>query len=232
MYLDESAPADWTSSQVDSAINYSYHELVTAVIDSFEDFYVTTTTLNSVANQQEYGSSDGLPTDIVKVRRVEINSDPSNSDASPDRALPVNFDGVYRDLGNTNLGVRSSPVYYLIGNGSDTKIGFLPIPDESGTDNIKIWYIPEQDDMSSGTDSPNIPYIDRYSKLIVWGAVADLLSKGQQEETASNKYGNKFELGLRKMKAELEERKADDSDGVTDTVGLDLNFGDEYGTAI
>lgn len=232
MFLDEETAGDWTVAQVDSAINYTYHEVVTSVVDVFEDYYTTTDTFDSVADQQEYDSTDGLPTDIYKLRRVEINTDPSNSNATPSRALPIGMDDVYRDLGNTSTSSSRHPSYYLIGSGSGEKIGFIPIPDEAGTDAIKIWYVQKQTDLTSATDEPVLPYGERYCRLIVWGAVADLLSKGQQEEQASNKYRSMFEVGLQKLKTELEDRKADECKGITDTTGLNLDFGEGYGSTI
>jgi hypothetical protein len=232
MFLDEASPADWTEAQVNSALNYAYHELVTSIVDVFEDYYTTTATFDTIEDQQEYDSDDGLPTDIFKIRRVEINQDPSNSNASPTRALPINLEDVYRDLGNTSTSLKSNhPCYYVLGLGSgNEKMGFLPVPDEDGTNAVKIWYVQTQDDLSASSDTPNIPYCDRYAHLIVWGAVADLLSKGQQEEQASAKYRSMFEVGVQKMKTELEDRKADDAKGVTDTVGLNVEFG--YGSTI
>jgi len=230
LLLDETTPADWTAAQVDASINYAYHGIVTAVTETFEDYYITTTTFNSTADQQEYSQSDGMPTDFFKMRRVEINYDTTDTNSTPQRALRVILDDINRDLGNTSVSVtpQRAPAYYLIGSGSNIKLGFLPVPDETGTNAIKIWYSYVVSDLSAATDALDIPYVDRYARLVGYGAAADLLRKGQQEELVAKQYILEYEGGLAKMKQELEDRVADGVRGVTDTVGLNTNFGRTY----
>jgi len=231
VYLDEIIAADWSVAQVDEGINYIYHEVVTAIIEVYEDYYVgTPAEFDSEEDKQEYGEDEGFPTDFFKVRRVEINYDTSNSNSSPSKALPITSDDVKRDLGNTTIGIttKRNPGYYLHGHGSHIKLGFIPIPDETGTDAIKLWYVYFPVDLSATTDEPDIPYPDRYCRLIPLGAAADLLRKGQQEEAAAARYRLEFEAGLEKMKQQLEDRKADDIKSVTDVVGLDLDFSGGY----
>ncbi len=230
MLLDETTAADWTNIQVDAAINYAYHEVVASVVKVYEDYYVKTDQMNTTADRQEYDqTTDGFPTDFFKIRRVEINYDTSDSNSSPRRALPVKLDDIDRDLGNTAIGntPQRNPGYYLIGQGSNLKLGFIPIPDETGTNAIKIWYVYFPSDLSANTDTIDIPYPERYGRLISYGAAGDLLRKGQQEEVAAARYRAEFEAALQKMIEELEDRTADDIRGVTDTVDMDLDF-DRY----
>jgi len=219
-YLDEAIAGDWTDAEVDREINVGYHMLVTAVVNVFEDYYLTSATADSVANQQEYA----LPTDIYKIRRVEINYSPSNPNSVPQRALPINIDSVRRDLANTTLGISvlRNPAYYIKGS----VIGFIPIPQESGTDNIKIWYITTKDDLVNPTDTIDIPYPDRYGHLIPLYAAGTLLRKGQQEETVAARYLAEFEAGLLKMQQELEDRVAEEGKYVVDVLAENLDFGD------
>jgi hypothetical protein len=225
MLLDESSAADWSVVDVDRAINFAYHEVVTAVIEAFEDYYAKTINLDTAAGKQEYGEDDGFPRDFFKMRRVEINYDVSDSNSKPRRALPISLDDVKQDLANETLSTYRSPSYYLLGHGSNLKLGFIPIPNNDGTDAIKLWYVYTPADLSASNDVPDIPYADRYAHLIPYGATVDLLRKGQQEEVAARQYRLEFEMGLEKMKQQLEDRRADDVKGVTDTVGLDLGFG-------
>ena len=227
--LDEAVAADWTTGDVDRYINYAYHEVFTSIVSTFEDYYVKTTYIDTVADQQEYDQDDGVPTDLIKVRRIEINYDTSDSNASPKRALPVTLDDIRRDVGNTSLGITlwRNPAYYLYGIGSNSKLGFVPIPDENGTNAIQLWYVYKPSDLSATSDEVDIPYSDRYGRLIAYGAAADLLRKGQQEEQAAAQYRLEFEAGLRKMRAELEDRRADDIRTVTDVGSADIFF-DRY----
>lgn len=230
MWLDEATPADFTNAQIDEALNYAYQEVVTAAMEVYEDYYLKTDQFNVVEDQQEYGTDDGFPTDFFKIRRVEINYDVNTSGSTPKRALPISLDDVKRDLGNTTIGLtpQRRPGYYLVGQGSNLKLGFLPVPDENGTNGIKIWYVYMPSDLSATSDSPDIPYADNYARLICQGATADLLRKGQQEEEAAARYRLEFEAGLEKMKQQLEDRKADDVKTTTDVVGLALDFGHPY----
>lgn len=229
MYLDEMTTSDWTDAEVDVEINSGYQEVVTQVMDTYEDFYIITTNFDSVANQQEYTTVDGMPSDIFKIRRVEINYDVSEANSIPRRAGPVKMDEVLRDLGSSALGISiyRNPAYFIYGTGTGAngiRLGLIPEPTRDGTDAFKLWYIPFQADLSDSTDSPNIPYEDRYFKLISLLAAAQLLRKGQQEEVAARQYILDFEMGLEKMKRELEGRLDDDSKKIVDVMGMDIDF--------
>lgn len=234
-YLDEATEADWEDSEVDQSINDGYHEVVTSVMETYEEFYVVTDLFDSAANQQEYGTADGLPTDIFKIRRLEVNYDVSNSNSIARRAIPVSIDSVLRDLGNSALGITvyRNPAYYLIGSStgsSGIKIGIIPKPTAVGTDAIKLWYVPVQADLTSSSDAPNIPYADRYYKLISLYAAATLLRKGQQEEEVAQNYMKEFQFGLSKMQQQLEDRVADSGKSIVDTAGMDNDFDSGYST--
>lgn len=216
-YLDEVTQADWTDAEVDREVNAAYMELYTAVVGSFEDYYSTKSTAPSVASQQEYT----LPTNFYKVRRVEINLNPDNSDSLPKRALPISLDAVMRNLANAAVFSPSGePVYYIMGN----KIGFVPIPEQSGSTAIALWYIKTPDELSSTTDEIDIPFADRYYGIISLIAAATLLRKGQQEEAVASKYMQEAEVKMQKMQIELQDRVSDDVKTIIDTAGEDLDF--------
>lgn len=217
-YLDESSQADWTDTEVTREINAKYMEVYTAVISVYEEYYSDRSTADSVADQQEYA----LPSDVYKLRRVEIKYNPSNSNDLFRRAKPISIDSVNRDLGNSSLGITvyRNPAYYVRGN----IIGFIPVPTESGDENIVLWYIKQVPELSATTDTIDIPFPDRYGQLISLGAAAVLLRKGQQEEVVASKYFSDFEDGIEKMKLELEDRVADDVKMIVDTQGLQMDM--------
>src|SRR3990167_7059362 len=219
--LDEATATRWTNAEVQLETNNGYQEVVTAVMETFEDYYLTQATTSLVADQQEYQ----LPSDFFKVRRVEVNYDASNSDSIPQRALPVNMDEVRRDLGNQTIGVSfiRKPGYYL----SHDNIGIIHVPPEASTNGLKIWYIRYVTNESSfGATKPDIPYPDRYAKLIVLYGAGQLLRKGQIEETSAARYLAEFEIGLEKMKRQLEDRTAEESKQVIDISGESVAFDD------
>jgi hypothetical protein len=231
--LDEQTPSDWTNAELNRYINSRYHEVYTAVVSVFEDYYMTTANFDTVEDQQEYDSTDGVPTDIYKIRRVELNYDVSNSNSSPSRCLPIdNIDVIKGDLAFTNasyMGVSGiNAGYYKMGYGSNFKIGFIPIPDKAGTDAVKLWYIQELSDLVNNSDSINIPYVDRYWMIIVKGAVADALRQGQQDRSEVNNLEAFFAASLDKMQAELEDRIAEETKSVIDVTGEYLDFGSPF----
>ena len=220
-WLDEETAADWTDAEINVLINVYYHKIHTAVVDVFDNYEITTALSNTVADQQEYS----LPSDHLKLRRVEINYDIDNSDSAPQRALPMNMDSVRRDLGQVNLGVtiNRGPAYYIIGD----SIGFVPIPTLAGTNAIKVWYSPVRSDLSNDTTSIDIPYPDRDYLLIAYGATAEALRFGQQESTEADKFDAKYDRGIQRMKEELEDRITEESKYVVDVQGdsFDLQGG-------
>src|SRR3990167_5875318 len=217
-YLDEATQSDWTDTEVTREINSKYMELYVGVVEVYEDYYSTRTTVASVADQQEYT----LPSDLYKIRRIEINYNPSNSNSLPRKAVNVPMDSVLRDLGNSALGISvyRNPAYYVRGN----TIGFIPFPTETGATAIGIWYIKTVSELSDSTDAIDIPFPDRYYEAISLEAAAMLLRKGQQEEVAARQYLQEAKELRIEMQIELEDRISDDAKSITDTVGEDLDF--------
>ena len=231
-YLDEATQADWKDAEIDREVNNGYHEVVSSVMTVYEDFYLTSVGFDTVANQQEYGTADGLPTNMFKLRRLEVNFTPATENSMRVVAKPATLDDVNMPLGVSNPAITpfQRPTYYLIGGGStDYKVGFLPIPTSSGPDwasnnNCKLWYIEEPEDLLLGGDLIKIPYPDRYAKLIARYAAGILLSKGQQEEKNATNYMVIYNTELNKMQEELEDRVSDGAKHVIDTAGEDIDF--------
>jgi hypothetical protein len=213
MYLDEVSEADWTDLQINVQINYSYMELYAAVIETYEDYYIAKHEENLKAGEQEYS----LPDDFYKIRRVETKY------ASGDqyyKASPYNFDQFARSVESTDYGSTSRPRYDLSGS----YLRLMPIPAEDVTDGIKLWYIKTISELVENTDEIDIPFADRYANLIPLGAASHLLRKGQQEEDVANKYYAQYQLGIEKMKQELENRYLDGTKMILDTTGSWVDF--------
>lgn len=223
-YLDEATESDWLDTDLTRIINKNYHRLISAVVDVFEDYYMTESTADTLANQQEYA----LPSDFYKIRRVEINYDIDATNSSFSRALPVDMDEVRYNLANANSGVAivRNPSYYIQGN----YIGFIPIPTRNGNEAIKIWYIKQKVDMVDDTDTIDIPYADRYYGIISKAAAAEALRKGQQEPTEAKRLEDEAQTDIQRMQRELEDRVADESKRVIDVRADNLDFGDPWGS--
>lgn len=214
--LDETSEADWQDSQIYSAINYAYLEMYTAVVETYEDYYRTLVTTSTIEDQQEYA----IPSDMYKLRRLEVKYD-SDGDYAKARAYPINQTSLPFDT--TSYSATNIPIYELTGN----YIRLLPIPDETIVGGLRMIYIATESELVDTDDEINIPFADRYAKYIVWGACAMLLSKGQQEETVASKYEDLFQVGLEKMKNELENRYADGAKMIQDTQGSNNDFGNQ-----
>lgn len=218
-YLDESTESDWLDSELNRAINKAYHRVFTAVVDVYEDYYITEATADTVGSQQEYS----LPSDFYKIRRVEINYDIENSNTAFSRALPINLDSVRYRLANTNSGATTitNPSYYIQGD----ILGFLPIPSNNGDEAIKIWYVRILSDLVENSDNVDIPYADRYYGIISKAAAAEALRKGQQEPFEAKRLEDEAQADIDNMKRELEDRISEEGKKIIDTSGDHLDFG-------
>lgn len=235
-FLDEKSASDWTDAELNILLNQKYHEVQDMVIETFEDYYLKTGTLNSVVSKEEYSVSDGIPSDIYKLRRVELNYDVTASSGAPTRCLPIhNIDIIRRDLGyaNAGLGLKTfgNAFYYSYGSGLNTVIGLLPVPTNpggSGANAIKIWYVQELPDLVNDTDLLNIPYADRNFMVVVHGAASDALMFGSQDPSGSKIFSDRYESGKMKMQENLESRIAEETKAVEDVSGEILNFDTPY----
>lgn len=218
-FLDETTQSDWTDAELNRLINQRYHRLYTAVLTVYEDYKITTSFASLIANQQEYT----LPSDLFKLRRLEINYDISNTNSVFQKATPLTaLDAVRTRLGETNIGssILRNPVYYVTGD----KVGLLPIPTSSGTNAIKYWYVPTASDLSADASTIDIPYPERYYHIIAEGAAGDAYRFGEQNSSEADKFDQKFIAGTLLMQEELEDRIADDGKFILDVSGDDLDF--------
>ena len=225
VYLDESSQGDFLDSEVQRSINYAYHDVITRVMEVYEQFYETTTPFQYalVAKQQEYTIDPSL----IKVTRVEINYNPNLANSQPNRAVPVKMDEALLNIGNiASQGNIYNAGYYLHGNIGAQTIGLVPPPSVSDTTgkSISVWGIAIPGDLVNPTDNVNIPYADNFSQLVELKAASILLEKGQQSSNASTKYMDQYDKGTMRMQQFLKERQADGVAMITDAEVIDMDF--------
>lgn len=224
VYLDEANQADFLDTEVDRSINYSYQDLISEVMEVYEQYYLTTTpiAIATIADQQEYS----LDSTVIKVNRVEINYKPSDSNSKPMRAKALTLEELPRYLADPDVGGSAlfNSGYYVIGKQSAQKIGFVPIPTETASGAVNVWGIVAPSDMSSSSDNVDIPYADRFSHLIELKAASDLLRKGQQEEGVAKQYLMEYLGGTTRMKTFLKERLSDGAQVIVDVMMEDIAF--------
>ncbi len=166
--LGETTAAFWTSAQVILAIQRSYVEIYTQMVQANEDHFTVDADITYVANQQLYnlpGGTNGTP----RIRFVK------RTDLSPQVELrPCRFEEMLQFERITSAPyVDGTEKYFLISG----KIGFTPTPNSSGT--VKIYYVP----------SPALPttggvfaqeMTDLHHEAICFGAVVRLTVKNRE----------------------------------------------------
>lgn len=194
-------------------------------MEVYEEFYFTTTpySYSTIVNQQEYSVSNTL----LKIERVEINFDPTNTNSQAQRATAIKMDEIPTNLSNSLLNGSSlfNVGYYFTGNQSAQKIGFLPIPQVTGTNNISVWGIEAPSDLVNSTDSVLIPYVDNFAQIIAKMAAANLLKKGQQEIAGGNDLLNEATQDILNYQTFIKERSADGPQMIEESAYDDIELG-------
>lgn len=223
--LDEANPANWTTAEVLYQVNYAYQFVASKVMEVYEEYYFTTTpySYSTVADQQEYTIS---PT-LLKVERVEVNLNPSDANSQAQRATKIKLDEIYTNKDNSLL--NGSPYfnvgYYLIGNQSAQKIGFLPVPQVTGTNNISVWGIDAPTDLSADADPVIIPYVDNFAQIIAKIAAANLLKKGGQEVAAANDLLKASAQDILNYQTFISERQSEGATMIEEAAFDDITLG-------
>ena len=224
-YLDEASQADWTDTEVKSAVNAAYQDVAGKVMEVYENYYETITpfTYPVVALKQEYAIDPSL----IKVTRVEINYSPLVPTSNAVRALAIKSDELPLNIKYSGaIGSTFSAGYYLHGDIGNQTIGFVPIPVNPDTtgQSIAVWGNALPPDLVNPTDNVNIPWADRFYYVLCLRASAELLRKGQQEEATAARYMAEYQAGIMEMKTFLKERQSDGVWMVEDAVGENLDF--------
>lgn len=200
--VDDSGLARW--------VNDAYMQMIDEIIKVNPDFFTKAQTANTVANQQEYE----LPSDFEKALMVNIQIDNEWK-----RVLPmpnINFIPTHAKGTSSNQDFSwADPYYYIIGD----NIGFMPIPDESGTNNIKLWYVYTPSELDDDTDTPAIP--SRYHHIIKYGAYANYLDQ-DDEYVAAERMRMRFDSLVLRMIENIMDRQVDEPKSVEITQNRDL----------
>jgi hypothetical protein len=182
-------------------LNESYLHVVDEIIKVNPDYFSKSATTSTVANQQEYE----LPSDVDKVLMVNIAYDGTNWL----RAKPLdNINQISVHSSGTAGFSQAEPYFYLLGD----YIGFAPIPDAVGTNNIKMWYVYTPTELSADSDVPAIP--SKYHHILKYGAFANYLDQDQEYVYAERMRKN-FDLRVYKAVEAMNERQLDEPKFVT-----------------
>jgi hypothetical protein len=143
------------------------------LVQSFENYFVTSTTISIVADQEDYG----IPSATIKILRIEDIEEPKN----PVALTPISFNQKDSLSGSplvsySNMGVGG---FYAIRGDS---IILRPIPTRSKPDALKMYYVKEIEDITSATSVSEIP--TEYHELLAVGiALRGLIKQETSVET-------------------------------------------------
>lgn len=225
VFLDEAEPEDFTVAEVAAAVNWSYQHVVSKVIEVYQEFYLTVTprTYSTVANQGQYS----IATTFLKIERVEINYQPADPNSQPQRAMALKMDELPLALSNNLVGGSAlfNSGYYLIGNQGVQVLGFVPVPENAGTDNISVWGIEAPADMVNSSDPVIIPYPDLFAGIIGKLAAGRLLKKGQQAVGPADDLIGEANTDILNMQTYISERQSDGPNMIIQSEWDDINTG-------
>lgn len=163
-FFEDTEMLDW--------LYWSTLEYQNKLVQTDEGWFVTSTSINLVANQEEYS----MPCACLKVVRVE---DIQNTSA-PVEIAPIAFNDKDKYLNRTYLdntsGVGAVGAYAIKGD----KFIFRPRPSSSLASGVRVYYHRRAEKSIIASECSVIP--NEYHELLVWGVVENGLIK--QEATA------------------------------------------------
>ena len=183
--------------------NIYFKKLVQAIVDTNEDFFGEYSTFNLVANQREYL----LPTDILKIKRLEVTYDGTNWYTG----VPMIEHSIGTAIDDSNATVvdanysQSGFQYHVY----DASVFLYPKPTSAVTAGGKLYYIKRQSDLAADSVESVITIPKEFHSLISLGASADVFRRLGKEDRARVADAN-FARGVQEMKAQIAGRNLDD----------------------
>lgn len=182
----------WKDSELMTYFNMTQHDVANEIIQSFEDFFVTQTTLSIVSGCADYT----LPARFIKARRVEDFRNSTN----PSEVYPVtmNDTGARSTYAFNGSGSFLPGGYYIRGN----QIVLTETPTFTNASAIRMYYVRALADVTAASDSSEIPV--EHHRVLVWGIVR--MMRYQEEADTGHAHGE-YEKSLVKLKQQCEDRQ-------------------------
>lgn len=190
-------------------INDAYMQMCDEITKVNPDFFTKSATATSITDQQEYE----LPSDFEKALMVNIQIDGTWKRVTP--LLNINQVPAHADTSSGQGFSWGNPRFYIVGG----YIGFMPIPDETTSNNIKLWYVYTPEEMDADEDTPAIPA--KYHHIIKYGAYANYLDQ-DDEHAAAERMRIRFDALTQRMVENLVDRQLDEPRTVEITQNRDL----------
>lgn len=181
----------WTDGTLTTYHNLVQSEIQNELIGSFENFFVTQTTISMIGGVANYA----LPTDCIQIVRVEdLRSNPTD----PIEVEPVTISSRSLRVGPLSLQNTNDDGYYIVG----TRIFFGETPTTSFASAVRLFYVQRLSDITSSTSTSEIPI--EYHQLLVWGIVKYALLQQQADTTRADV---EYEKLIAKMRKQAEDRQ-------------------------
>lgn len=129
------------------------------LIQSFENYFITSTSIDTVNNQEEYT----MATSVMKILRMEWIGNGTGSDPIEIFPMSVNEKEYYQGLRIGVTSVGSVRTYAIKGR----SFIFRPKPQTTQNSAIKYYFVQRLSDLSSGTSTSLVP--PQYHEAIGWG---------------------------------------------------------------
>ena len=186
----------FTDSEMTTWFNLTQKEVQNKLIQTFENFFVTSTSIDIVANQEEYS----MPIDHVKIIRVE---DIQNTSA-PIEVYPISFNDKerYTPIFNTNITALGYVHGYSIKGNSFI---FRPRPDRSINSGVRVYYSKQIPDYVSATSCSIIP--DNFHEALMWGVIRRAYAKQESTPEALSMAEGNFNRLMKEMVNTAENRQ-------------------------
>lgn len=185
-YIDEPVQANFQDSDLNWAINQAQQTVATEIAQVDEKYFVNTTPtlLTTVANQRFYA----LPTDFWKMLRLEDNTTGLRLEFAEFNDMDNFLNNNVPPLVSINQAGYSASI---IGN----SIALTPTPSASGI-TANFWYVPILPDMTSDSDTSQIPR--QFIDLLAIQAGIDAKIKDEDDTGAlAVKYNQLFQQLVR-----------------------------------
>ena len=210
----------FSDADVDASINTYYYQFVNEILESMDDwdFQGENATADLVEDQQEYT----FPTDILKIKRIEVTYDGTNWYLA--NWFDINERGQATDSTSISQDFEKTKPFVDL---YDNSLFLYPIPDDDVTGGLRIWYEEEPTLLSSVTDEPIIA--QAYQKGLAYGAAKDYFDKYSEKPgyvTKSRTMGNNLQDIINKMRTYYN-KKSQDRNYEISTAFTDFEYGND-----
>lgn len=191
-----------TNSEIDSMIEEAYATMYNKLVNTNENYFITSTTLTLVNNTHTYA----LPADFYKLKGVDLDRNGVLYQLS---LVPWEHRNKYQAISTT---YTSLPTEYMFYNNS---LRFVPVPNGGYT--VTVYYVPAPPKYVS--DATTIDGVAGFDKYIVNYCAACIRDK---EEKDSSVFMNKAMIALQDMANSISPRDFENSITISDVNWYDV----------